>query len=107
MARSKSAPAGVCRSEPPADEDTSLLQFERKFSVRWQCFLEEYEMWSDYDPTDGGKIEAAWQAEATSVIVGQMEMYEVSFVAMLQRNRYSEKNRPVQVMGIFTLAPSY
>ena len=68
------------------DEDASLPQSAAAFSVRWQCFLDEHGLWSDYGPIDGAKIEAAWQADRSSVMLGTAdndELWEIDFIAMV------------------------
>ena len=68
------------------DEDASLSQSAAAFSVRWQCFLDEHRLWSGYGPIDGAKIEAAWQADRSSVMLGTAdndELWEIDFIAMV------------------------
>ena len=98
--RSHSAPAWrIPLQRLQTDEDRALQQLAAVFSVRWQCFLEESGMWFDYDRPQAAKIEAAWLAEESSVRVGTAhddEQWEVNFIAMFQKNVWTERLRPVR-----------
>ena len=81
------------------DEDAALQQLAATFSVRWQCYLDEWRMWLDYGRVEGAKIEAAWLAEQSSVSVGtgdHEEQWEINFIAMVQKNVRTERFRPVR-----------
>ena len=98
--RSHSAPAWRgSLPRPLTDEDRALQQLAAVFPVRWQCFLDESEMWFDYDRPQAAKIEAAWLADQSSVRVGTAdddEQWEINFIAMVQKNVWTERLRPVR-----------
>ena len=81
------------------DEDASLPQSAAVFSVRWQCFLDEYGLWSDYGRIEGAKIEAAWLADQSSVMLGTAdndELWEINFIAMVQRTTWTDRRRSIR-----------
>ena len=98
--RSQSAPAcRTCSHAVHHDEDMALEQLASAFPVRWQCYQEEWEMWVDYGPVAGARIEAAWQAEMTSVSTGTAddeEQWEINFIAMVQVNVRSDRRRRIR-----------
>ena len=75
------------------------MQTAAAFSVQWQCFLDDRGLWSDYDRIDGAKIEAAWKADQTSVMLGtadEDELWEINFIAMVQRTIKTETRRSIR-----------
>ena len=67
--------------------------------MRWQCYLDEHRLWSDYGPIDGAKIEAAWQADQSSVMLGTAdndELWEINFIAMVQKTTWTDRRRSIR-----------
>ena len=88
--RSRSAPP--LRTPCPHechDEDVALQKLADRYKVRWECWLEEWELWSEYSPAARTVIEAAWQRGATSVLAGPEdhdEKWTICFISMTQTN---------------------
>lgn len=81
------------------DEDESWQLLESAYSVRWQCYVDEYGVWYDYSGAENVKIEAAWHAEKISVgtctPLGD-ERWRIDFVALRQVNNTTGRRRPVR-----------
>ena len=85
--------------ELPGDEDVSFLQRAPASSVQWQCLLYDGGYWSDYDRTDGAKIEAAFQEEKGSVMLGtadEDDQWQINFIAMVQITIKTETRRSIR-----------
>ena len=81
------------------DEDQALQQLAAVFSVRWQCYLDEYGMWLDYGQVEESKIEAAWLADQSFVSLGTVDdedKWEINFIALVQKNVWTKRRRPVR-----------
>ena len=117
--RARSAPAS--RGEPaldspqaeeiaPASRDEPALDSEQaeeiddilngRFRVRWQVYLQEWDVWKQYTAVQSSSIEAAWQAEATELDIGSEEddeeLWAINLISLTQTNRYSGTSRPIQ-----------
>ena len=98
--RSRSVPARVreTRMEDPLDEEVDGILHGR-FYVLWQVYLAAWKVWASYTPEQSKRIEAAWQAMATTVDVGwdadEEEGWPVHLVRMTQWDPHSETSHPV------------
>ena len=81
------------------DEDVSFLQRAPASSVQWQCLLYDGGYWSDYDKRDGAKIEAAWQEDKKSVMLGTADedgLWTINLVAMVQETIKTGTRRTIR-----------
>ena len=71
-----------------------------RYTVRWQVYLSEWDVWKAYTPRQSSRIEAAWQAHAAQVdIVSDEDDYvywSLCLVSLLQTNIKSDTRRPIQ-----------
>ena len=70
-----------------------------RFWVLWQVYFAKWKVWVSYTPEQSKRIEAAWQAMATTVDVGwdadDEEGWPVNLVRMTQWDPHTETSNPV------------
>ena len=68
--------------------------------MQWQVYLIENECLKSYDSSHNTRIEAAWQAGASVLALGDdnsgWDSWNINFVRMLQRNIWTGTTRPIQ-----------
>ena len=101
------------RSEPPTgrtptavgacEEEVAGIR-EGRYWVRWQVYLREWDCWKSYSISQSSCIEAAWQAGAAGVDIGEDEessdTWHINLIALMQSNLRSGTSRPIHRMLI-------
>ena len=80
-------------------EDAAAEQLARTYTVVWQVRLEEWDAWIDYARNLCERIEAAWHAMATIIVLGpdsDPEKWEVNLQRFTQTNQGSGTLRSIR-----------
>ena len=97
--RASSQPASHGTCSERTLEDVSAARLAQVYKVVWQVFLSDYGMWMDYGPSHMSRIERAWQADCSSLQLGDAEyddLWTINLVSLHQVNNWSETRRPVR-----------